>query len=127
MIELLVNNIYIRFGEQLFQLTVGIPMGTNCALLLADSFLYDYENEYLDKIMKDGKRKLGRKFYLSYCYIDDLVSFNNTRVKELISDIYPKELTTSETTESTTAASYLDLLFTREKNNDITTKFYYNQ
>ena len=36
----------------------------------------------------------------------------------------PKELTISETTESTSDASYLDLLFTRDKNNNITTKLY---
>ena len=41
---------------------------------------------------------------------------------EFISDIYPKELTISETTESTSVASYLDLLFTRDKSNNITTK-----
>ena len=41
-----------------------------------------------------------------------------------ISDIYPKELTISETTESTSVASYLDLLSTRDKSNNITTKLY---
>ena len=40
MIEFLVDNIYVRFGGQLFRQTVGIPMGTNCAPLLADLFLY---------------------------------------------------------------------------------------
>ena len=80
-------------------------------LLLADLFLYSYENEFLDKLVKEGKRKLARKFNLSYRYIDNLISFNNKRFKEFISDIYPKELTISETTESTSIASYLDLLF----------------
>ena len=50
------------------------------------------------------------------------LSFNNKRFKEFISDIYPKELTISETTESTSIASYLDLLFIRDKSNNITTK-----
>ena len=99
---------------------VGIPMGTNCAPLLADLFLYSYENEFLDKLIKEGKRKLARRFNLSYCYIDDLISFNNKRFKEFISDIYPKELTISETTESTSVASYLDLLFTRDRSNYMT-------
>ena len=36
----------------------------------------------------------------------------------------PKKITISETTESTSVASYLDLLFTRDKNNNITTKLY---
>ena len=51
---------------------VGIPIGTNCAPLLADLFLYSYENEFLNKLIKEGKRKLARKFNLSYRYIDDL-------------------------------------------------------
>ena len=51
---------------------------------------------FLDKLIKEGKRKLARKFNLSYRYIDDLISFNNKRFKEFISDIYPKELTISE-------------------------------
>ena len=58
MIEFLVDNIYIRFGGQLFRQMVGIPMGTNCAPLLADLFLYSYENEFLDKLIRainDGK------------------------------------------------------------------------
>ena len=83
---------------------------------------YSYENEFLDKLIKEGKRKLARKFNLSYRYTDDLISFNNTRFKEFISDIYPKELTISETTESASIASYLDLLLIRGKNNNITTK-----
>jgi hypothetical protein len=35
MLGFLVHNIYVVFGNQVF-----IPMGTNCAYLLADSFLY---------------------------------------------------------------------------------------
>ena len=90
---------------------VGIPMGKNCASLLAYLFLCSYENEFSDKLIKKGKRKLARKFNLSYRYIDDLISFNNKRFKEFISDIYPKELTVCGTTESTSAASYHTLLF----------------
>ena len=124
MTEFLVDNIYVRFGGQLFRQMGGIPMGTNYAPLLADLFLYSYENEFLDKLIKEGKRKLARKCNLSYRYTDDLISFNNKRFKEFISDIYPKELTISETTESTSIASYLGLLFIRDKSNNMTTKVY---
>ena len=85
MTEFLVDNIYIRFSGQLLGKTVGIPLGTNCALLLADLFLYSYKNEFFDKFIKESKRKLARKFNLSYCYTDDLISFNNKRFKESIS------------------------------------------
>ena len=72
MIEFLVDNMYVRFGGQLFRQMVGIPVGTSCALLLADLFLYSYENEFLDKLIKEGKKKLARKFDLSYLYTDNL-------------------------------------------------------
>ena len=89
-IEFLVDNINVRLGGQLFRKTVDIPIGTNCRPLSADLFLCFYENDFLDKLIKEGKRKLARKFSLAY-YIDDLISFNNKRFKEFISDIYPKE------------------------------------
>jgi hypothetical protein len=39
----------------MFQQIVGIPMGTNCVPLLADLFLYSYESEFLQKLVKDKK------------------------------------------------------------------------
>ena len=50
MIEFLIDNIYVQFGGRLFHQMIGIPMGTHCAPLLADLFLYPYENEFLDSI-----------------------------------------------------------------------------
>jgi hypothetical protein len=44
MLEFLIDNIFVSFGGTLFQQVVGIPMGTNCAPLLADLFLYSYES-----------------------------------------------------------------------------------
>ena len=50
MIEFLIDNIFVQFGGRLFCQVIGIPMGTNCAPLLAGLFLYSYENEFLDNI-----------------------------------------------------------------------------
>ena len=36
----LLDNIFIRFGTKLYRQVVGIPMGTNCAPLVADLFLF---------------------------------------------------------------------------------------
>ena len=36
----LLDNIFIRFGSKLYRQIVGIPMGTNCASLVADLFLF---------------------------------------------------------------------------------------
>ena len=58
-IEFLIN-IFVQFGGRLFGQVIGIPMGTNCAPLLADLFLYSYENEFLDNMIKTGHRRLAR-------------------------------------------------------------------
>ena len=115
--------IYVRFGGQLFWQMVGIPMETNYAPLLADLFLSSYENEFsINSLKKAKERLLESSIY--HTVISNLTSFNNKRFKQFISDIYPKELTISETTESASIASYLDLLFIRDKSNNITTKLY---
>ena len=36
MVEFLIDNIYVVCGGHVCQQTVGIPMGTNCASLVAD-------------------------------------------------------------------------------------------
>ena len=77
MIEFLIDNIFSQFGGRLFHQVTGIQMGTNCAPLLADLFLYSYENEFLDNMIKSGHRRLTRSFNLCYRYIDDLIVFNN--------------------------------------------------
>jgi hypothetical protein len=45
--EFLVENIFVVFGDHIFQQSVGIPMDTNCIPLLADLFLHSYETEFV--------------------------------------------------------------------------------
>ena len=49
------DNIYIRFGTKLYRQIVGIPMGTNCAPLIADLFLYCYERDFMDSLNQDNQ------------------------------------------------------------------------
>ena len=92
MLEFLIDNIFVSFGGILFQQVVGIPMGTNCAPLLADLFLYSYESEFLQKLVKDKKIHEARAFNFTYRYIDDVISINNSRFAECLPLIYPPEL-----------------------------------
>ena len=71
MLEFLIDNIFVSFGGTRFQQVVGIPMGTNCAHLLAGLFLYSYES--------DKKIHEVRAFNFTYRYIDDVLSINNSR------------------------------------------------
>ena len=66
MIDILVDNIFVKFGWCLFRQVVGIPMGTNCAPLLANLFLYSSESEFLDSLVRNGHRRLALSF--NFCY-----------------------------------------------------------
>jgi hypothetical protein len=48
----IVDNIYVVFGDNVIPQSVGIPMGTNCALLLADLFLYSFEAEFVHRLLQ---------------------------------------------------------------------------
>ena len=50
----LLNNIYIRFGTKIYRHIVGISMGTICAPLVADLFLYSYERDFIDSLNHDN-------------------------------------------------------------------------
>ena len=44
-----IDGIYVEFGDHVYQQTVGSPIGTNCAPLVADLFLYSYEADFVQK------------------------------------------------------------------------------
>ena len=50
----LLDNIYIRFGAKLFRQIVGIPMGTNCAPLVADLFLFCCERDFMMSLFAEN-------------------------------------------------------------------------
>jgi hypothetical protein len=59
MFEVLIDNIFAMLGGRVFQQTVGIPMDTNCAPLLADLFLYSYETDFIQRLLKKNEKKLA--------------------------------------------------------------------
>jgi hypothetical protein len=121
MLEFLIDNIFVSFGGTLFQQVVGIPMGTNCAPLLADLFFYSYESEFLQKLVK-YKIHEARAFNFTYRYIDDVLSINNSRFTELLPLIYPPELEVKETTDTASSASFFDLYLEFDDSGQFSTK-----
>ena len=106
----MIDNIYVEFGGQVFQQTIGIPMGTNCAPLLADLFLYSYEAEFIQKLLSQKQKVIAQSFNYTYRYIDDVLSLSNHNFDQYVDQIYPPELDIKNTTESTRSTSYLDIL-----------------
>ena len=124
MLEFLVDNIFVVFAGKVFQQTVGIPMGTNCAPLLADMFLYSYEADFVQSLLSTGKKHLASRFNLTYRYIDDVLSINNQEFENYLGQMYPAELEIKDNTESTTSASYLDLLLSIGRDGQLHTSIY---
>ena len=124
MLEFLVENIFVVFGGNVFQQIIGNPMGTNCAHLLADIFLYPYEAEFIQSLLSNEKKKLASQFNFTYRYIDDVLSINNPDFENYLGQMYPAELEIKDTTESNTSASYLDLLLSIESHGQLRTSLY---
>ena len=54
----LMENIYVQFEGMVYQQIVGIPMGTNCAPLIADLFLFCYERDFMSSLHKSKRYDL---------------------------------------------------------------------
>jgi hypothetical protein len=53
-------------------------MGTNCAPLLTDMFLYSYEADLVQELLKKNEKKLARSFNFMVRYIVGFISLNNS-------------------------------------------------
>jgi hypothetical protein len=84
-------------------------MGTNCAPLLTDLFLYSHEAIFIQGLLKKNEKKLARSFNFTFCYIDNVLSLNNSRFGYFVDRIYPIELKIKNTTDTDRSAAYLDL------------------
>ena len=92
MLEFLIENIFVIFGGRVFQQTVGTPMGTQCAPLLADLFLLSHEADFIQGLLKKNEKKLARSFNFTFRYIDDVLSLNNSRFGDLLIASIPLSL-----------------------------------
>ena len=81
-------------------------MGTNCAPVLANLFLYSYEADFVQGLLKNNKKKLARSFNFTFRYIDDVLSLNNSMFGDFVDRIYPVELEIKNTTDADRSASY---------------------
>ena len=87
-LEFLIDTIYVEFSGHIFQQLVGISTDTNQAPLLADLFSNGYEAEFIQGLLKPGKKHNAKKFNFTYKYIDDVLSLNNLKLSEFIGLIY---------------------------------------
>ena len=117
--EYLIDNVYIKVGNNVYRQTIGIPMGTDCAPQLANLFLFQYKYLYMKNLMRDNLC-MAKRFSNTVRYIDDRLTLNNSHFEEEITNIYPSELTLKKTSESDTKLSYLDISISICSSKDVT-------
>ena len=85
----LLDNIFIRFSTKLYRQIIGIPMGTNCAPLIADLFFVCYERDFITFLSYKKEAEISQAFNSTSRYIDDLLSIDNPYFKGMVGRIYP--------------------------------------
>ena len=68
----LMKNLYVQFDGMVYQQIIGISVGTNCAPLIADLFLYCYERDFMSNLQKSKRFDLIDKFNDTSRYLDDI-------------------------------------------------------
>ena len=87
----LLDNIFIRFGTRLYRQTIGIPMGTYCAPLVADLFLFCYERDFMKSLSWENQADNIEAFNSISRYLDDLLNIDNIYFDQTVYRIYPTE------------------------------------
>ena len=105
-LSFLMASIYIRFGTKLYRQIFGIPMGTNCAPLVAECFLFCYERDFMKNLSSDKQADVIKALNLTSRYLDDLLNIDNPYFEGMVNQIYPPELQLNKANTSDTEAPF---------------------
>ena len=67
-------------------------MGTNCAPLVTDLFLFCFERDFMLSLLDDNLSEVIEAFNSTSRYLDDLLNIDNNFFDSMVSYIYPSEL-----------------------------------
>ena len=79
-------------------------MGTNCAPLVADLFLYCYERDFTDSPNHENQA-----FNSTSRYLDDLLNIDSPYFEGMVNQLYLPELQLNKANTTDTEAPFLDL------------------
>ena len=80
-------------------------MGTNCAPLVADLFLFCYERDFMMSLSDDNLADVNNSFNTTLRYLDDIINIDNVYFDNTVSQIYPSELQLNKVNTSDTEAA----------------------
>ena len=84
-------------------------MGTYCAALVADLFLFCYEKDFMMSLFDDKQAYVIDAFNTAARYLDDTLNINNVYFDNMVSQIYPSEPQLNKANTSDTEAAFLGL------------------
>ena len=102
-------NIYVQFDGMVYQQIVGIPMGTNCAPLIADLFLYCYERDFMSDLQKSKRHDLIDMFNDTSRYLDDIFTIDNPEIWEIYSRYISSRTSVKQSEHFRKKRNFLDL------------------
>ena len=107
-LDFILDNIYVKFGDHIFKQVIGIPIGLDSGQDIANLLLYQYESSYVKNLSKRDLNS-AKKFSTSFRYIDDLSSADFPDFKTHLPMIYPPELVINASSDSLKTVNYLDI------------------
>ena len=84
-------------------------MGSNCAPLVADMFLFFYERDLMTSLSEVKQADIIEAFKSTSRYLDDLLNIDNPYFEGMVNRIYSPELQLNKANTSDTEAPFLDL------------------
>ena len=110
--------------DGVLQHIVSIPMGTSCAPFLADLFLYSFEADFIQGLLKKNEKKLARSFNFTFRYVHDVLPLINIRLGDFVDRIFPIELEIKDITDTDRSASYLNIHLEIDRGGRLISKLY---
>jgi hypothetical protein len=108
----LVDNTFISFASAIRRQAISLPMGTNCAVYVANLFLFTYELAFIESLLHDfteiNKQKLSALLRTGR-FVDDLLSLNNSEFEALLLVIYPPAMLTVTQADAGPSVDFLDM------------------
>ena len=82
-------------------------MGTNCAPMVVDLFLFCYEMDLMMYFSDDKHADIIDAFNTTSRYLDDILNINNVDFDNIVSQIYPSEPQLNKANTFDTEATFL--------------------
>jgi hypothetical protein len=117
-LDFLLDNLFLCFGQGVYRQSIGIPMGTNCVVYLANFYLFTYVFDFIKRLLKSNTCPVVvHRLSLVHRFVDDLfvldfpdfVNFMYLSQDSFGSGIYPKTSCELNCTYKGFSCNFLDL------------------